>query len=57
MTLTPAQLDKKVKEAVRYFWSTRETQAQKQGAISGTRDAGARDAVTGGAQMNGLFVW
>src|SRR2546427_1530762 len=55
MTLTPAQLDKKVKEAVRYFWSTRETQAQKQGAISGTRDAGARSAVTGGAQMNGFF--
>jgi len=42
MTLTPAQLDKKVKEAVRYFWSTRETQAQKQGALTGVRDAGAR---------------
>ncbi len=55
MTLTPAQLDKKVKEAVRYFWSTRETQAQKQGSISGARDAGARAAVTGGAQMNGLI--
>jgi hypothetical protein len=54
MTLTPAQLDKKVKEAVRYFWSTRETQALKQGAVSGTRDAGARAAVTGGAQMNGF---
>jgi hypothetical protein len=55
MTLTPAQLEKKVKEAVRYFWSTRETQAQKQGATSGTRDAGARAAVTGGAQMNGFI--
>ncbi len=55
MTFNPAQLDKKVKEAVRYFWSTRETQAQKQGAIGGTRDAGARAAVTGGAQMNGFI--
>ena len=55
MTLSPAQLDKKVKEAVRYFWSTRETQAQKQGTVSGTRDAGARTAVTGGAQMNGFI--
>ena len=55
MTLTPAQLDKKVKQAVRYFWSTRETQAKKQGAISGPRDAGARAAVTGGAQMNGFI--
>ena len=55
MTLSPAQLDKKVKEAVRYFWSTRAAQAQKQGAVSGTRDAGARAAVTGGAQMGGFI--
>jgi hypothetical protein len=55
MTLTPAQLDKRVKEAVRFFWSTRKAQALKQGSATGTRDAGARAAVTGGAQMNGFI--
>ncbi len=30
-------------------------QAQKQGAASGSKDAGARSAVTGGAQMNGFI--
>jgi hypothetical protein len=34
---------------------TRETQAQKQGIVSGSKDAGARSAVTGGAQMNGFI--
>ena len=55
MTVAPAQLDKKVKGAVRYFWSTREAQSLKQGTVTGTRDAGARAAVTGGAQMNGFI--
>ena len=48
------QLKKRVQSAVKQFWSTRETQFQKQGAISGSKDAGARSAVTGGAQMNGF---
>ncbi len=39
MTLDPAQLDTKVREAVRYFWSTREAQSRRQGAGGGTRDA------------------
>jgi len=34
---------------------TRETQAQKQGATSGSRDAGARTAVTSGRQMDGFI--
>lgn len=50
-----AELDKRLKSAVRSFWSTRETQAQKQGTSSGSKDAGARSAVTGGAQMNGFI--
>jgi Restriction endonuclease XhoI len=49
-----SQLDLKLKEAVARFWSSRETQAQKQGAKSGVRDAGARVAVTGGSQMDGF---
>ena len=40
--------------AIRQFWNTRETQAQKQGGSSRPKDAGARAAVTGGAQMNGF---
>ncbi|MGO9679229.1 MAG: PaeR7I family type II restriction endonuclease [Candidatus Sulfotelmatobacter sp.] len=40
---------------MKHFWSTRETQAQKQGSASGSKDAGARSAVTGGAQMNGFI--
>jgi hypothetical protein len=56
MRLDPKQLDKQIQGAIRYFWSTRESQARKQGLVTGTRDAGARAAVTGGAQMNGFIT-
>ena len=49
------RLDERLKAAVRAFWSTRDTQASKQGGTTGIRDAGARTAVTGGAQMNGFI--
>ena len=51
-----AQMDLKpqLTEAIKLFWSTRETQAAKKGAVSGVRDSGKRAAVTGGAQMNGF---
>lgn len=39
--------------AVRSYWSVREAQAARQQA-SGRADAGARSAVTGGAQLDGL---
>jgi hypothetical protein len=48
------ELRARLSAAVKQFWNTRETQAQKQGSLSGSKDAGARSAVTGGAQMNGL---
>ena len=54
MTLDP-KLNVRLRQAVKQFWSTRETQSQKQGALSGSKDAGARSAVTGGAQMNGFI--
>lgn len=54
MILT-SKLDKRVRKAVRHFWSTRQSQAQKQGSLSGIRDTGQRAAVTGGAQMNGFI--
>ena len=53
MSLNP-EIEKRLQNAVKHFWSTRETQAQKQGGVSGSKDAGARSAVTGGAQMNGF---
>jgi hypothetical protein len=55
MSLKP-KLERRLRAAVRYFWSTLETQAQKQGALSGTKDSGTRSAVTGGAQMNGFIA-
>ncbi len=53
MSLNP-DLEQRLKVAIKHFWNTRETQAQKQGAVSGSKDAGFRSAVTGGAQMNGF---
>ena len=47
-------LDEAVRDAVRLFWTTREAQAARQ-QKAGRRDAGARGAVTGGAQMDGFI--
>lgn len=54
MSLDP-KLEKRLRQAIRHFWGTRETQSQKQGAKTGSRDAGARTAVTGGRQMDGFI--
>ncbi len=48
------ELEPRVRQAVKYFWSTRERQAAEQGGESGKKDAGARAAVTGGRQMDGF---
>jgi hypothetical protein len=50
-----SELDQKLREAIRHFWTTRETQAEKQGAKTGSRDSGLRTAVTGGRQMDGFI--
>jgi hypothetical protein len=50
------ELDLKLRNAIAQFWASRETQAQKQGAKTGVRDAGARAAVTGGSQMDGFVA-
>ncbi len=47
-------MEARIQDAIRYFWATRERQATEQGEVSGKKDAGARAAVTGGAQMNGF---
>src|ERR1017187_10241539 len=54
MTLN-SEIDERLRAAIKHFWGTREVQAQKQGASSGSKDAGPRSAVTGGAQMNGFI--
>src|SRR5260370_12612070 len=54
MSLSP-QIEERVRAAVKHFWNTRETQGQRQGSESGSKDAGARSAVTCGAQMNGFI--
>jgi hypothetical protein len=50
-----SQLERRLRSAIKHFWNTRAVQAQKQGSSSGSKDAGARSAVTGGAQMNGFI--
>jgi hypothetical protein len=49
-TLTP-----NLSQAIRHFWRTRELQIAKQ-RQAGQSDQGARGAVTGGAQMDGVIV-
>lgn len=49
-----SDFDKDLRRAISHFWSTRKQQAKKQGAKTGSRDAGARTAVTGGRQMDGF---
>jgi Restriction endonuclease XhoI len=53
MALHP-DFDKELRRAIKHFWSTRKSQARKQGSKSGSRDAGSRTAVTGGRQMDGF---
>jgi hypothetical protein len=52
-SLTPS-LNERLKEAVKHFWTARETQAEKHRATSEERDRGRRSAVTGGKQMDGF---
>lgn len=48
-------LEKRLRGAIVHFWKTRDRQAKLQGSKSGSRDAGARTAVTGGRQMDGFI--
>jgi hypothetical protein len=47
-------LDRELREAVRYFWLTRNQQSTRE-PDSADRDRGGRAAVTGGKQMNGFI--
>ncbi len=54
MPLHP-DIEKGLRRAIRHFWTTRSEQSEKQGMKAGSRDAGARAAVTGGRQMDGFI--
>jgi hypothetical protein len=47
-------LDGRLKKAIAFYWQTREDQSKKQ-KDQGNSDQGARSAVTGGAQMDGII--
>jgi hypothetical protein len=48
------RLEKRVGEAIKLFWTTRERQSRNQGVKSGQKDAGLRAAVTGGKHLDGF---
>jgi len=48
-------LEQRLAKAIQHFWKTRLKQARKQGGLTGQKDAGARSAVTGGAQLDGII--
>lgn len=48
-------LNEKLSNAVKIFWSIRENQKLQQGMKTGRKDAGNRSAVTGGKQMDGFI--
>jgi hypothetical protein len=49
-----AKIEEGLRKAIKHFWLTRTKQAKRQGKKTGSRDAGARTAVTGGRQMDGF---
>lgn len=49
-----SDLDEMVQSAVERFWLTRKSQTSRQGSRSGKKDAGQRQAVTGGKHLDGI---
>lgn len=49
-----AEVERRVSEAIKLFWQTRDRQSESQGAKSGQKDAGLRAAVTGGKHLDGF---
>lgn len=48
-------LDGKIREAIRRYWAVRQSQHERQGVDTGSKDAGNRSAVTGGAHIDGFI--
>jgi hypothetical protein len=49
-------LERRLSKAIAHFWKTRTRQLNKQGKKTGRKDQGARAAVTGGAQLDGMIA-
>lgn len=49
----PKNLDKRIADALQFFWATRAMQIERQNT-AGTHDQGNRGAVTGGKQLDGF---
>ena len=47
-------VEKRVGEAIKLFWLTRDKQSKSQGIKTGQKDAGLRTAVTGGKHLDGF---
>lgn len=47
-------IEKELGKAVRHFWKIRAEQHERQGRVSGRKDAGSRGAVTGGKHVEGF---
>jgi hypothetical protein len=52
--MAPKGIEKRVGEAIKLFWLTRDKQSKSQGANAGQKDAGLRAAVTGGKHLDGF---
>ena len=52
--LNSNDLQLRLKNAISFYWRTREDQSKKQ-KDQGNSDQGSRSAVTGGAQMDGII--
>jgi hypothetical protein len=48
------KLERRVGEAIKLFWLTRDKQRESQGRSTGRKDAGLRAAVTGGKHLDGF---
>src|SRR5262245_43431856 len=47
-------IEKRIGQAIKLFWLTRDKQSESQGAKTGQKDAGLRAAVTGGKHLDGF---
>src|SRR5437868_11601392 len=47
-------LEKRLRKAIKHFWSQRGTQSLNQGGEEGSKDRGDRSAVTGGKHLDGF---
>lgn len=50
-----ADLDQRLRQAIKFFWQARGSQSKKQGGERGDKDRGDRGAVTGGKHLDGFL--